>query len=140
MKLSVRSIYGVRFMLGLAQNINNGPMQLSSLSKTKNISEKYLSQIVIPLRHANLITSTRGAKGGYILSKPPEKITVKEIVECLEGDLNIVDIQEHKNEDYSIELVWKDLNNNIQETLGKYTLLDLINIEMKKKNELIYVI
>ncbi len=140
MKISVRSIYGLRFMLALAQNINLGPVQLSYISKTKKISEKYLSQIVIPLRHSNLITSTRGAKGGYILSRAPEKITVREIVECLEGDLNIVELSEHKNEDYSISVVWQELNGSIYETLGKYTLLDLVNVELKKKNGLNYSI
>ncbi|MDD5513500.1 MAG: Rrf2 family transcriptional regulator, partial [Candidatus Omnitrophica bacterium] len=65
MKLSTRSRYGTRFMLDLALNQSNGPVLLKEISKRQEISEKYLSQLVIPLKSKGLINASRGAHGGY---------------------------------------------------------------------------
>ena len=86
MKLSTRARYGVRLMLALARSYGQGSVYLKDVAKGEEISEKYLSQIIIPLRSAGLVNSTRGAHGGYMLSKPPAEITLKQIVDPLEGD------------------------------------------------------
>lgn len=65
MKLSTRSGYGVRMMSDLADHYDLGPIFLKDIAKREDVSEKYLSLIVIPLRSAGLIQSTRGAHGGY---------------------------------------------------------------------------
>ncbi|MFA5284396.1 MAG: Rrf2 family transcriptional regulator, partial [Smithellaceae bacterium] len=91
MKLSTRTRYGVRLMTVLAQNYGKGPVFLKDIAKGENISEKYLSLIIIPLRGVGLINSVRGAHGGYNLSKEPSQITLKEIVDVLEGDCSLVD-------------------------------------------------
>jgi Rrf2 family cysteine metabolism transcriptional repressor len=70
MKLSTRARYGMRIMLTLAVHYGKGPMCLKDIAGAEEISEKYLSLLVIPLRHAGLIHSIRGAYGGYTLEKP----------------------------------------------------------------------
>ena len=85
MKLSTRSRYGTRMLLDMAQHYNGGPVQLGDIARRQNISLKYLEQIIRPLKKANYIKSFRGAKGGHILNKSPEEITVGEIVALLEG-------------------------------------------------------
>jgi Rrf2 family transcriptional regulator, iron-sulfur cluster assembly transcription factor len=89
MKLSTRSRYGTRMMLDLAQHYDEGPVQIGAVSKRENISVKYLEQLIIPLKRANFIKSVRGPKGGHMLAKPPEEITVGEIVSILEGGINL---------------------------------------------------
>ncbi len=89
MKLSTRSRYGTRMMLDLAQHYDEGPVQIGNVSKRENISVKYLEQLIIPLKKANFIKSVRGPKGGHMLAKPPEAITVGEIVRVLEGGINL---------------------------------------------------
>jgi len=89
MKLSTRSRYGTRMMLDLAQHYDQGPVQIGEVSKRENISVKYLEQLIIPLKKANFIKSLRGPKGGHMLAKPPEEITVGEIVRILEGGINL---------------------------------------------------
>jgi len=76
-------------MLDLAQHYNQGPVQLGDIAKRQDISVKYLEQLIIPLKKANFIKSVRGPKGGHMLAKPPEQITVGEIVKTLEGETNL---------------------------------------------------
>ena len=90
MKLSTRSRYGVRLMTRLALNHGKGATLMRDISRIEGISEKYLGQIIIPLRGAGLVSGRRGAGGGYTLSRAPSEITVRDVVEVLEGDISLV--------------------------------------------------
>ena len=87
MKISTRGRYGIRLMLALALNYNNGTIPLKTIAKDQGISEKYLEQIINPLTKSGLVKSFRGAQGGYTLTNPPEATTVGEILRVLEGSL-----------------------------------------------------
>jgi Rrf2 family iron-sulfur cluster assembly transcriptional regulator len=87
MKISTRSRYGVRLLLDMASRYHEGPVHLADVAARQGISLKYLEQIIIPLKKANLIKSLRGPKGGHSLARPPAEITVGEVVALLEeGD------------------------------------------------------
>ena len=85
MKLSTRSRYGTRLILDMARHHGKNPIQLGEIARRQNISLKYLEQIIRPLKRANYIKSFRGSKGGHVLNKPPEQITVGEVVALMEG-------------------------------------------------------
>ncbi len=85
MKLSTRARYGMRMMLALADHYGMGTLYLKDIAAAEEISEKYLSLLVIPLKSAGLIHSIRGAHGGYTLAKAPSQINLGEIMEALEG-------------------------------------------------------
>lgn len=89
MKLSTRSRYGTRMMLDLAQHYDKGPIQIGDIAKRQDISGKYLEQLIIPLKKVDLIKSLRGPKGGHMLAKPPDEITVGDIVKVLEGGISL---------------------------------------------------
>lgn len=130
MKLSTRSRYGVRLMLELALNNGKGQVLLKDIAREEDISEKYLSLIIIPLKSAGLVTSTRGAHGGYALAKPPSTITLREIVEVLEGDTCLVDCVKNPDACPRVDTcasrdLWVVLSGKISETLGSITLADL---------------
>jgi Rrf2 family protein len=132
-------------MYYLATQYQNGPQQLNDISSKEGISEKYLSQIVIQLRLSGLINSLRGAQGGYFLSKDPAIITIREIVESLEGGISIVDCATKddfcsKTSQCATHEVWKRVNDSIINTLNQVTLQDLIHITDSKHNDLNYVI
>ena len=91
MKLSTRGRYGVRLMLDLALHYGEGPIFLKDIAERQGISEKYLWQLINPLKTTGLINSQRGAHGGYVLGKAPERISLKEILQILEGSLCLVD-------------------------------------------------
>lgn len=84
-QMSTRGRYGVRLMVALALNYGSGISLLRDVSRREGISEKYLGQILIPLKAAGLVVSQRGSHGGYSLARSPEDITVRDVVEAIEG-------------------------------------------------------
>jgi Rrf2 family protein len=91
MKLSTRGRYGTRLMLELAKNYGEGPISVSDISKNLSIPVKYLEQLIIPLKKAALISSVRGPKGGHMLSRPAEEISLWHILTLLETRFSFVD-------------------------------------------------
>jgi Rrf2 family protein len=142
MKLSARTKYGVRLMVELALKFGKGPVFLRDIAKKEEISEKYLSQIVIPLKAKGLINSYRGAYGGYTLSRSPSEITIKEIVEILEGNLTLVECVENPAVCKRVcgcvsRTVWIRLKEKISETLSSINLDDLIKLYKEKKEKIL---
>ena len=91
MRLSTRGRYGTRLMLELTENYGKGPISISEIARKQNIPLKYLEQLIIPLKKAELITSVRGKKGGHMLSRDPEEISLWEVLEVLESKMSFVD-------------------------------------------------
>lgn len=142
MRISTRARYGIRLMIELASRYGRGPAFLKEIARSENISEKYLSQIVIPLRGKGLLTTFRGAHGGYVLSKAPSKISLRQIVEPLEGDLSLVDGRECDSmREYSSACVTGDLLATLGQRIFKffesYTLEDLVRMREEKKDSLV---
>ncbi|MBC8458185.1 MAG: Rrf2 family transcriptional regulator [Deltaproteobacteria bacterium] len=131
MKLSTRSRYGTRMMLDLAQHYDEGPIRISDIAKRQDISVKYLEQLIIPLKAFNLIKSARGPKGGHMLAKSPEKITVGEIVDVLEGGIDLVDCIKNPEEcDRSSSCltrgIWEEATQAMYDKLNSVTLSKMI--------------
>jgi len=87
MMFSTRSEYGVRVMIQLARRRGSGPVPLTEIAEAESLPLSYLEQLVSRLRKAELVSSTRGAHGGYELSRDPAGITMAEVVRALEGSL-----------------------------------------------------
>jgi Rrf2 family protein len=126
-------------MLKLALNYNKGPIFLKDIAEQEDISEKYLSHLVIPLRANGLIYSIRGPHGGYQLRKPPAKITIKDIVQSLEGNISPVECVKNpsicsRSDDCSVRDIWENLYEKIYETLDSISLEDLLGIDSKELN------
>jgi len=136
MKLSTRARYGVRLMLSLSLNYGKGPIFLKDIAKREEISEKYLSLIIIPLRGAGLVNSNRGAYGGYTLAREPSKITLKEIVDVLEGDCLVNCIKDSsacsRIPTCAARDIWVLLGGKISETLNSITLKKLARMSREK--------
>ncbi|MBN3040833.1 MAG: Rrf2 family transcriptional regulator [Candidatus Omnitrophica bacterium] len=146
MKLSTRARYGTRLMLELGLSYGKGPVFLKDISASQEISEKYLSQIIIPLRAAGLVDSYRGAKGGYSLSRPPYAITLKEIVENLEGGLELVSCIRNPDECNKIAEcvtrdIWKSVSKTITDVLSGITVDTLVKMyKLKQEKSIMYSI
>jgi Rrf2 family cysteine metabolism transcriptional repressor len=74
-------------MLELAQTYGSGPVPLREIAENQHISAAYLEQLVGPLRRAGLLTSVRGSRGGYLLAREPQDITLGEVVRAVEGSI-----------------------------------------------------
>lgn len=91
MKLSTRSTYGLRAMVVLAMEYGKGSVLLKDIAERQHLPVTYLEQLMVHLRKARLVTAIRGINGGYTLMRPPEAITLAEVIEVLEGPLELVD-------------------------------------------------
>ena len=78
-------------MFDLALHYGEGAVSLRDVARRQGISEKYLWHLIPPLKNTGLITATRGAHGGYVLAKPPHLISLKEILETVEGSMSLVE-------------------------------------------------
>jgi Rrf2 family protein len=137
MKLSTRARYGVRLMLVLAQNYGKEPVYLKDIARQEEISEKYLSLLIMPLRGIGLVTSVRGAYGGYNLARDPKEITLKEIVDVLEGDCSLVNCVKNPSSCSRVATcvshdIWATIGGKIAETLSSITLDMMLGMNQEK--------
>jgi Rrf2 family protein len=140
MKLSTRARYGVRLMVELALNYGKGPVYLKDIAKGQNISGKYLSLMIIPLRRVGLVNSSRGAYGGYSLAKEPSQISMKEIVDVLEGDCSLVNCVKDPSTCPRVPIcashdIWAIIGGKISETLNSITLDMLVKMNREKADK-----
>jgi Rrf2 family transcriptional regulator, iron-sulfur cluster assembly transcription factor len=85
MQLTTRSRYGLRMLLDIALHGGDGPVRIQDIAKRRNISVKYLEQLIRALKKAGFIHSKRGPKGGHVLAVTPEQIRVGDVVRALES-------------------------------------------------------
>jgi Rrf2 family transcriptional regulator, cysteine metabolism repressor len=138
MKISTKIRYGARAMLQLASHYGQGPMELKMIAKKEAISVKYLEQVIIPLRSAGVVKAVRGAKGGYSLARSPSEICLNDIIEILEGPINLVDcLKDPKSCQMSPSCVTKDIWQEVSEALHgilhSITLEEMVNRKKKKE-------
>lgn len=130
MKLSTKGKYGLYAMFYLAQHVGDGPQPLKAVSAI-GVSEDYLEQLLGSLRRAGLVTTVRGAQGGYLLAKAPEEITVGDIMDATEGPLNLSECLADgscckKSGQCESRRVWEYLSESINQLLQSITLRDML--------------
>lgn len=133
MKLSTKGRYGLRALIDLAVYSENETVSIASIAARQNISESYLEQLIAKLRKAGLVTSVRGAGGGYKLAKRAEEISVGDILRALEGSLDLVECPGLKEEsacdssDFCVtKYVWQRINDSINQTVDGISLSQLV--------------
>lgn len=133
MKISTKGRYALRMIVDLAINQNDSFVSLKDIAERQNISKKYLEQIVPMLNSSGILRTTRGNKGGYMLAKYADKLTVGEILRATEGTLAPVVCLEfepntcsRKNE-CSTLFVWEGLYKAVSEYLNSVTVQDIID-------------
>ena len=125
-------------MMDIAMHAECGlPVFLSDIVKRQGISGKYLEQIFSTLHGAGLVNTVRGRKGGYLLTRPPDKIRLKDIITVLEGPCALVDCVADqavcpKTEKCAAHDVWALLSNKVDELLSGFTLADLVKMQKDK--------
>ncbi len=125
-------------MLELASQYGKGPIELKEIAKKENISLKYLEQVIIPLRTAGLVRAIRGSKGGYSLGKPPSAICLNDVVEILEGPVNLIECVRDSNACQRSSLcvtrdIWKEVSEAIYEIFRSITLEEMVKRKREKE-------
>ena len=134
MKLSTKGRYGVKAMFDLALYGRDTPLPLKTIAGRQEISEPYLEQLIAALRKAGLVKSVRGARGGYLLARKPNQITVGSIIRTLEGSMAPTDCV---SEDRPIDCdkadwcvtrgIWEKIRMSIDNVIDSITLQDMID-------------
>jgi Rrf2 family protein len=138
MKLSTRTRYGTRALLDLALNAGEGLVLLKDIARRQEVSLPYLEHLITPLIAAGLVKSTRGARGGVLLLKPPSEIKLSEVVQLLEGSIAPVDCVNdpkvcHRSASCVTRDIWSEMKRAMNGVLESTTLQDLVE-RQKGKN------
>ncbi len=131
MKLSTKGRYATRAMLDLALHSGESPILTKDISKREEISELYLKQLFIPLKAAGLVRAVRGARGGFILARPPSQIKLIEIIQIMEGSTAPVECVDDSGICSRSDLcitrgVWTEIKEAMDKVLESTTLQDLV--------------
>lgn len=130
MKISTKGRYGLRALVDLASNVREHPVPLTAIAARQRMSVNYLEQVFGQLRRSGILQSTKGAGGGYSLSRDPSCISVREILEVLEGPFCITNADQGSRDDKISgavrTLLWEEIDRQIACLLEEKTLADLI--------------
>lgn len=132
MLISTKGRYALRVLIDMAEHQGGGFIPLKAVAERQEISEKYMESIVKPLVTCGLLSGLRGKGGGYRLGRAPEDISIKEVLEIMEGPMVPVaclepgaDKCQRMSACRTLPL-WKDLSHAIDECLSRYTIRDLM--------------
>lgn len=145
MELSSRVRYALLALLELASHYHQGNyLQIDQIAANHKIPDRYLAQLLMALRRCGIVRSQRGAKGGYALAKEPRKITMPEVLTCLEGSKNLEPESQTVSatpETAVIESVWHEATTAALAVFQRHTLQDLLEKrdESQRSNPMYYI-
>jgi Rrf2 family cysteine metabolism transcriptional repressor len=132
-KLTKKSEYALLALIDLAERWEKGLVKIDETAQRKNIPKKYLEQILLMLKTSGYVKSIRGANGGYLLAKPPERIFLAEIIRLSDGPLAPVEAVSHYFYGHSpieqapkLLAVFRDIRDYMAQKLEHISLADLI--------------
>lgn len=146
MRISSRGDYGLRALLDLAQRCDSDPAPSGDIAARQQIPEPYLNQLLLALRKAGLVRSTRGPQGGHELARHPANITLAEAVIALEGSYSPaadLDAPPSPGEPLEAEVlreVWRQIESAIAGVLESTTLDDLTQRKLARERQVMYYI
>ena len=135
MRVSAKADYAVRAALELAATTNSRPLKRDQISKAQNIPSKFLETIMLELKHAGIVKSTRGADGGYALARPAEDISVADVIRAVDGPLANVRGERVETVEYigaaaSLRDLWVAVRASLRRVLESTSLQDVVEGEL----------
>ena len=129
MKISSKVECGIISLVDICIYSNNSVVTVINISARQHISAKYLEQILPQLRQADIIRSVKGAKGGYILTRPPENITLRDVLNALDrsvlGEVSFDSREDSLIDDVLSECLWSRMNDYLRSFAENVTLRDI---------------
>ncbi len=135
MRVSAKADYAVRASLELAATTNSRPLKRDQISAAQNIPSKFLETIMLELKHAGIVKSTRGADGGYALARPAEDISVADVIRAVDGPLANVRGERVETVEYigaaeSLRDLWVAVRASLRRVLESTSLQDVVEGEL----------
>jgi len=138
-KLSVRSDYASRAVLGLARHFPDGtPLTVEDLADEQGVPPNYLVQILIELKSQNIVRSVRGKQGGYLLARPPAEITLGDVLRCVHGQVFDTPALSDENCPPELRRAWERLRQSMETAVDSITFQRLVE-EGAEKEKMYYI-
>lgn len=126
MKFSVKSDYAARAVLWLAQHYDAGQARtVEEMASSEGIPPNFLSQILIELKSARIVKSRRGNEGGYLLARPPGKITLGDVLRCVEGEVFDAPGLRSRQNPPELRAAWERMRQTATQAANSITFQDL---------------
>ncbi len=140
MKISTKGRYAVLAMIDLAMHSQTHPIPLPQIATRQNISQHYLEQLFVKMRRSDLVKSTRGPGGGYVLARPTSEITMKDVLSAVEEEIKPVDNSDEEGSGNPAasgsRRLWEKLEESIDRTLTDTTLEELCKVHGEGNQEI----
>jgi Rrf2 family protein len=133
MKLSTKTRYGVRAVFDIAYHNSGRPTQARDIARRQEVPLRYLEQIFQELRRANVVDAKRGPKGGYFLSRPPESITLGDVIRAVQGPIELLTNEDEtppsangaRSSKQVPADIWRELASKVSGVFDSVTIRDL---------------
>jgi len=138
MRITTQGDYAVRCLMAIGRLGRKGPVSIRRIVDSEGLPQDYIEQLLLKLRRGRLIKSVRGVNGGYLLSRPPDKITIRDVLTAMEGQAFEVICARNKkahksccrnDEKCVLRGVWEGLKGRIEDYLDSVSVQDLIDKE-----------
>ena len=129
MKVSTRGDYAARALLSMALHGYDRPTSVKEIAERTGLPQPYLEQILLAVKGAGIARSKRGVGGGYVLARPPEEITLADIVSAADGPIATYfeeNEHDHREGHCMLQDVWVNVSESMRSYLEGYTLADLV--------------
>ena len=129
MNISKKAEYAIKAVINIARNTNNKPLQISEISKTESIPTKFLEQILLNLKNNGILTSKRGANGGYLLAKSKDDISIGMILDIIDGPFDPAGLHSGNHLSAGLEKCFGEMIEIVNGHLNQFTINDILEIE-----------
>ena len=129
MNISKKAEYAIKAVINIARHTNNRPLQISEISKTESIPTKFLEQILLNLKNNGILTSKRGANGGYLLAKSKDDISIGMILDIIDGPFDPVGLHSGNHLSAGLEKCFGEMIEIVNGHLNQFTITDILEIE-----------
>ncbi|MHC4124004.1 MAG: RrF2 family transcriptional regulator [Planctomycetota bacterium] len=135
--MSKKCQYALKAVFELAWRNNDGPVKTHDIAEAQQISPRFTEIILNELKHGGFVESKRGNEGGYMLAQDAKNVTVRDVIECIEGPISVVpDVaKEGEGVAFWVKEIWQQINNAICEVCENKTFADLVELERAKRDK-----
>lgn len=135
-KLSKKCRYGLRAIFELSLRHTNDPVKIQDIASAQNIPQRFLEIILAELKQGGFVESRRGSKGGYILARPADDLTVGEVISFFQGDNRKGNETGHNSwnlrGDYVFSKLWKEVSDAISAVYSTTTFAEMVQEELSQ--------
>ncbi len=141
MKISKKCQYALKAILELARRNTGQAVKTHDIAGSQRISQRFTEIILNELKHGGFVESRRGNEGGYLLARDPKTLTVREVIEYIQGKISVAPeaLKEKGNTPFfgneAFKELWQDVNSAVSEVCGNKTFADLIDFERAKRDK-----